>query len=419
MSSSCRRLYVAFGAAGTLLGLTPNAQADNWEWLPRIEVGGTYNDNYRMANTADQELEVYGPYIDAQVTAQMISQVSKIQITPHIRTDYFPTDHADQSTDGYLDFDGEHRTQRSDAAALVQYSNQTVIYSELLAATFPGVALGQVLPSQSGVVSVRNREQLTRAVPRYSYDFTQRTHLQLQGEYDHASFSHSGIVGLGQVGYDNYQGTAGLGFDVSPRSILSVSGTGSHFNPQAGSSSDTYGAQLQWNLRQSQVMELYARLGEERTDSQTATLGTVSGNGLTGGAGVDLRYQVTEVTLDVLRSLAPSDAGAEVIDNELRFRVLHAFEPLLSGFVGLHGVQLRSSSSGALAITGQSYVAAEGGVDYQITQSYRLEATYTLTWQRFQSTPTATSNAVSLAIIYQPLSRYEPLPEFTGIPQER
>jgi hypothetical protein len=198
----------------------------------------------------------------------------------------------------------------------------------------------------------------------------------------------------------------------------------------------------EWDLVRSQIAHFYARLGDNRSRSdvtttttvttppirrglpptvtQVTTSGVVTTNGVTGGVGVELRYQITEVTVDFLRSLSPSDVGAQVVHNELRFRVLHAFAPRFSGFLGVRGVRLRSSSSHAgLTVTGEDYLTAESGLDYQITQSFRVEAKYDFIWQRFQGTPSASSNAVGLAVIYQPLSRYEPLPEFTGIPQER
>jgi len=429
--------------AGALIGLGPGAsRAANWELLPRIEGGGTYNDNYRMANTSTGKLQVYGPYIDAQLDAQLVSPTSKLEIVPRVRSDDYPTDHADQSTDGFLDIDWDTKTQRSDFTGVATYANETVILSELLPATFPGVALGQVVPAQGGVVSFHNREQLEHVAPDYTFDFTQRTHLNLQAAYDRASFNHSLIQ---QVGYDNYSGQAGLLFNVTPLSTLSINGLGSRFRPQeGGQASTTYGVNLEWDLVHSQIAHFYARIGDNRTRSDvtntttvttstprrgrpplvttttTTTYGTVTTNGVTGGVGVDLRYQVTEVTVDFLRALAPSDAGAEVVSDELRFRVLHAFQPRLSGFFGVRGVRLRGTSNqAALAITGEDYVAAEGGFEYQFTQSWRMQATYDYTWQRFQGTPSASSNAVGLAIIYQPLSRYEPLPEFTGIPRER
>ncbi|MDE2261545.1 MAG: hypothetical protein KGL45_03385, partial [Gammaproteobacteria bacterium] len=440
MSSSCRKLYVALGA-GALLGLGHGARADNWELVPRVEGGGTYNDNYRMANTSADKLQVYGPYIDALLNAHLISQVSKLEIVPRIRSDLYPTDHADQSTDGYLDIDGDYKTQRSDFTGVAQYANQTVIYSELLPATFPGLALGQVVTARSGLVSVRNREQLEHVVPSFTYDITQRTHLNLQAAYDHASFNSGNVQ---QVGFSNYGGQAGLQFNVTPLSTLSVYGTGARFQPQSGGhAATTYGVNLQWDVVHSQIAHFYARIGDSRTRSdvtttttvttpparpflpptvtQVTTNGSVTNNGVTGGVGVDLRYQITEVTVDVLRALAPSDAGAEIVSDEVRFRVLHAFQPRFSGFLGVRGVRVRGASTGTLVggITGEDYLAAEGGCDYQLTQSFRLEGKYDLTWQRFQGTSSATSNAVGLAIIYQPLSRYEPLPELTGIPHER
>jgi hypothetical protein len=418
MSSSCRRLYVAFGA-GALLGLTAAAGADNWELLPRIEVGGTYSDNYRLADIPDQELSVYGPYIDAALAADFVSQTSKLDITPRVRSDYFPTDHSDQSTDGFLDIDGEHRTLRSDLTGVLQYSDEQIFYSDYLPATFPGLALGQASTAPSGHITVSTRQKLARAVPEYKYDVTQRVHLDLNADVEHASYQQSQVE---QIGYSSYTGGAGVGFDVSQRSVFTVTGVGTHFAPESGgNNTNDYGVQGEWDLQQSQIAKFYARLGVERTQAQTASVGTVSNNGVTGGIGVDLRYQVTEVTIDALRSLIPTSEGVVMTDQELRFRVLRAFYPRFSGFLGVRGMRLSGTSGqAALRVTSENYATAEAGVDYQFSQNYRVECAYDFAWQQFPDTPTATSNAVRVAVIYQPLSRYEPLPEFTGIPpQER
>ena len=440
MSSSYRKLYVALGA-GALIGLAPGTRADNWEVLPRIETGGMYNDNYRLADVPADKVRVYGPYIDAQLALDLNTPTDKLDIVPRVHWTNFPPDHADQSTDGYLDIDGEHKTLRSDFSGVLQYSNQTVIYSELPAATFPGVALGQPVTAVSGRVTAKNRQKLERAAPKYRFDMTQRAHLDLNADVEHVAYDQSLMQ---QIGYTSYTGGAGIGYDVSPRSIFTVMGVGSHFVPQTGGdNTNVYGAQMEWDLRQSEIAQFYARLGVNRTHADvtnttvhttttivnrrpvtttttTTSNGTVSSTGVTGGMGVDLRYQVTEVTIDAMRALTPSTEGAIVTDDELRFRVLHAFEPRFSGFFGARGIRLRGVSSQAgLGVTGEDYAAAEAGFDFQITQTYRIEAAYDYTWQRFPGTPTAASNAGRLAIIYQPLSRYEPLPEYNGIPQER
>ncbi|HEV7139019.1 MAG TPA: hypothetical protein VGN43_20465, partial [Steroidobacteraceae bacterium] len=199
-----------------------------------------------------------------------------------------------------------------------------------------------------------------------------------------------------------------------------------------------YGVQAEWDLRQSQIAHFYARLGVNRSNTQVTTTSTiisgprgrtvtpvtttntVNTTGVNGGIGVDLRYQVTEITVDLLRALTPSSQGAVLEDEELRFRVLHAFQPRLSGFMGVRGMRLRGLSNRyGVTVEGEDYVTAETGFDYQITERYRIEGAYDYIWQRFPGTPNASSNAVRLSIIYQPLSRYEPLPELNGIPQER
>ena len=414
MSLSYRRLYAVVGA-GALLGLTAKVPAANWEFLPRLEAGGTYNDNYRLAQSSADKIQAYGPYLDAQLQASWLTQRAKLEITPRVHQTYFPRDTADDSTDGYLDIDGEYRTLKSDFTMLANYSDESVIYSELLPATFPGVALGQSVGGESGRVATRNRRQLVRAAPTFTYDFTQRSHLDLEGGFDHATYDKSLIQ---QVGFTNYRGLAGLRFDVTPRADVRLDGVVSRFEPQRGGhNTNRYGVAFQWDVQPTQIMRYYLRIGADRTNANTAG-GTVGTTGINGGAGVVWKYEVTEVVLDALRALSPSAAGAEATSDELRFRVLHAFRPRFSGFLGARGVRLRGvSGQQSLAIQGEDYAAAEVGADYQITESYRLEGAYDYIWQRFQGGPAGASNAVRLSLIYQPLSRFEPLPEFTGIPQ--
>jgi hypothetical protein len=417
MSSSYRSVYFLLGA-GALLGLAPAARAGNWELLPRVEAGAMWNDNYRLADVPSQQVQVYGPYLDAQLSMDLVSPTSKLDIVPRVYWTEFPTDHQDQSTDGFLDIDGEHRTLRSNLSGVLQYSDQEVFYSDFLPATFPGLALGQPTTAPSGRISVSTRQKLVRAAPAFRYEITQRTNLDLNADIDHATYQQSQVE---QIDYTSYTGNAGIGFDVSPRSVFTVTAIGTHFAPQSGGeNTNNYGVQGEWDLQQSQIAKFYARLGVERSQAQTV-LGTVGNTGLTGGIGVDLRYQITEVTVDFLRSLIPTSQGVVMTDQELRMRALHAFYPRFSGFVGARGMRLSGSSSqGALGVTTETYAAAELGVDYQVTENYRIEAAYDYTWQKFAGSPMASSNALTLSFIYQPLSRYEPLPEFTGIPpQER
>ncbi len=278
------------------------------------------------------------------------------------------------------------------------------------------MALGQASGAQYGRVGVRSQLQREHVAPEFTYDFTQRTHLDLSGDYQHYAFGQSSVP---HIGFSDYTGKAGVLFDVTPQSTISVTGVGSRFQPQTGGhDTNRYGVDLEWSGTPSQVMHAYVRLGANRIQADTA-LGTADSNGFTGGAGVEWQYQITEVVLDVLRNLTPSSAGAEGVDDEVRFRVLHAFEPRLSGIFAARAARLRGASSQqGLAVTAEDYWSGEVGAEYELTMSFRVVATYNYTWQRFQGEGAAKSNGVDLAFVYQPLSRYQPLPEFTGIPQD-
>jgi hypothetical protein len=393
------------------------ASAANWDFNPRVEAGGTYNDNYRLAESGFPKTHVGGALVDAQFGIRSLEPTSELSILPRIHSTYFPTDSADQSTDGFLDLKGEYRTQKSDLAAVAQYANETVITSELLEATFPGVVLGQLVGGQSGRVTTQNRRQLERFAPTLTHDFTQRRHLHLDAEYLNASYNKNNV--FEQIGFRNLSGSAGLGFDVTQRSTFTVRGVAARFEPNGSPNvTNRYGIETQWDMRRSQVEHIYLRLGVDRTEAQSSgpTFGTT---GLVGGAGISWTYQITQFVLDGLRGLSPSASGAVVTQDEVRFRILRAFRPRLSGFVGVRGVSLRGADQKAIAIQGSDYVAVAAGMEFQITRSYRVSGTYDYTWQHFQGEPHAASNGVTLTIIYQPLSKYEPLPEFKGIPRER
>lgn len=415
MSSSYRKFYVALGA-GALLGMTSRAPAANWQLLPRIEAGGTYNDNYRMAESPYPKLSVYGPYIDASVDAALISPRAKLDIVPRVHATYFPSDTADQSTNEYLDIDGDYRGLRSELKGVAQYSNESVIYSELLSPTFAGVGLGQQVGGVYGRVGVRNRRTMERVVPEYIYDLTQRTHLDLQAQYQHVTF---GKTLFQQVGFTSYTGRLGAIYDATQRSKLSVTGVASRFMPQRGGfNTNRYGMNFQWAMSESQIMHTYLRVGASRVQANT-NVGTVSTTGFAGGAGVEWKYQITEVVLDVIRDFTPSSVGSEVVSDQVRFRILHAFKPRFSGLFSARAVRLSGVSTRiGTAVQGEKYLAAELGAEYQVTMSSRIEATYDYTWQEFAGEPHAASNAVTLDFVYQPLSQYEPLPEFTGIPKQ-
>jgi hypothetical protein len=397
------------------LGGAQVAHSSNWDFNPRVELSGVFNDNYRLAQDSADKVRADGAMLDASLGMRLLTQTSEISLMPRVTTSYFPNDTSDDSTNGYLDIKGNHKLQKGDYGVVAQYANEEVIFSELLPANFPGIDLGQVVGSESGRVTALNRRELERLAPTMTYDITQRYHLHLDAEYLHASYDKNLFQ---QVGFQNIEGQAGLGYDISQKVTFLGTVIGTRYEPHNSDATNGYGVQSELQFHPTQIISYYVRLGALHSEAHV-TGGDVSSTSITGGAGMTWTYQITQVVLDALRSVSPSSAGQVQNHSELRFRVIRALKPRLSGFVGARAIRLRSAVGGPIAVQGSDYLAATTGMEYQLTRSYRLAGEYDYTWQRFQGEPRAAANSIMVSIIYQPLSRFEPVPQLNGIPQER
>ncbi len=401
--------------------------AASWDFNPRLEVGGMYDDNYRLAPTGQPKVPAYGSIADVAFTGRLLSQRFELDFAPHVHNTVFPDDHTDQSTDGYLDLTGTYHTQRATIGAVFNYSNETVIASELLSATFPTLGLGQATGEETGLVSFHNRRVLERFLPNFSYELSPRFHLKADGEYENASFSHNFIEQQGQTnqviaqqGFKDYYGRVGLQYDLSQRYDLVSSASAAKFLPD-GSPTDTlrYGIEEMFEARPNQIMQYYARVGVNEVHANTLTAGNINKTLVVGGAGITWTYPLSQSTLDFIRDLSPSAGGAVVQHDEVRGRIMKALTPRLYTVLGGRYVRVRGASNEILGVVGSDYIAATGALQYQITRSYRISAEYDFTWQRFQHEPTSRSNGVVVSLVWQPLSRFNPVPDYNRLQLDR
>ena len=403
-----------YGAAAAALAAAGTVDAANWDYNPRVELAATYNDNFRLAENSQPKIVAAGPVLDATFGMRSLTQTNELSLAPRIRVSIYPDDHDDQSTDGYFDLKGEHKTQKLDLALLGSYANESVIYSDLLPANFNGTPLGEIVGTGSNRVTVSNRRQLERLEPSLVYDFTQREHFLTNLEYEHASFSKNDV--FQQIGYKNLFGTVGLGLDFTQRSTVTFMVNGARFEPEVGGDTTSYGMTSQWSWRRTQVQQFYVRAGLARSQADVPGGATTSNTNFVGGAGVSWTYQITKYVIDFLQGVSPSSSGAVVNHTEARGQLIRSFSPRLSGTLAVRAIRLRGA---AVLVQGSDYAAATAGFQYQITRNYRLAGEYDYTWLRFQGEPNANSNAVFVSIIYQPLSRFEPLPDLNGLPPPR
>jgi hypothetical protein len=425
--AAAARVALAGAALASAALLSGKARAGDWDFNPRIELGGEYNDNYRLAASDQPKIPAYGTDADVSLTERLIDPRYEFDITPHVHNTFFPDDHTDQSTDGYLDLSGNYHTQRATYGGLFTYANETVISSELLQASFPGQGLGQTTGEETGLVSFHNRRVLERFLPNYSYDLSPRWHIKAEGEFENASFSQniaeqqSGTnLLIAQQGFKDYYGKGGLQYDFSQRYDLVSSVVGSKYLPD-GSPTDTirYGVEETFEARPNQIMQWYGRLGVDEIHANTLVDGNIDKTLVVGGAGVSWTYQLAQYTMDYIRDLSASAGGAVVEHQEVRGRVLKALTPRLYAIVAARYVRVRGASQTILAIAGSDYVTGSASLQYQLTRNYRLAAEYDYDWQRFQNEPSSKSNGIVVSVIWQPLSRYNPVPNLNQLQLDR
>jgi hypothetical protein len=439
---SSARVALAGATLASALFAT-KAHASNWDFEPRIELGGMYNDNYRLIQNGMPKVPAYGVLADVATGFSLIDQRSELDIVPRVHASFFPDDHEDQSTDGYFTINGDYRMQRGSFGGTANYSNETVLASELLPATFPGVTLGQVQGATTGRVIIHNRRQLEQVAPRGTWDFTPRWHLNLNGQYEHASFTNNLTGGLTaaqqqqyvQVGFQDAFASAGLQYDITQRQDIVFRVTGARFMPDKvtvlgsgptatpvnSTTTDTnrYGVEAQWDTKPTNTMQTYMRLGVSEVHANTAVDGVINKTLVVGGAGVVWTYQLHQYVVDFIRSLSPSAAGAVVEDDELRFRALQALQPRLYAVFAARATRVRGASQTILGVQGSDYLTASAGLQYQLTRSFRIASEYDFTWQHFQGEPRAMSNGISVSVIWEPQSRFKPIPDYNKLPLDR
>ena len=101
MSSSSRNGALLAGAllAGVLVA-PGKARASNWEFEPRVEVGGLYNDNFRLIEHNQPEVQAYGVLADLAMGFSLIGQRSELDIVPRVHSSFFPDHRPDRGSLG-------------------------------------------------------------------------------------------------------------------------------------------------------------------------------------------------------------------------------------------------------------------------------------------------------------------------------
>jgi hypothetical protein len=402
MSRSC---YCSgwFAVASTAsVALAGPACAADWHWDPRIEVGGVYNDNFRL--TGNDKISVTGAELDAALQISALTPTTEFRLVPRIRSEFFPSDHDQNLNDQFLTADYIYHGQRWLGDLNASFARQSVLSSELPSSSLAPGGLGTVVGGDTGFVNVRSRRDDAHVAPNATLQLSQRYKLQLGAAYDDVTYQPS-FAGS-YVDFKNYSALVGLGYDVSQRSTVYLNAVGLRYEPKTSvnQDSDSYGARVEWWYHTSQTLHGYLRGGLDRTDSNntTTTSSRQRSTNYVFGAGLTGLYQVTAFYFDVSRAVVPSGAGGLITRDQLQLRVRRSFSPRYSAFVQAYGTNDSGAQTGSEFLD-RRYVTGAVGLEWRFLREFSVRGQYGYRWQKYGNSPSgASGNEFIVSLVYEP-----------------
>ncbi len=398
-----RRIATAVTLLLLACGGGPAAYAANWEFLPKIGVGAFTDDNYTLRPDTLEPVDVVGAEIDAEFAWRASTPLTTFTVVPRFVSTLIPDDDEWESNDGYLRLDWSHERQRLDAGLRAEYSDETTVRSELPSSDVDG-DLGDPDEGDTGVVAVDNRRQRLTVRPRLSFDVTERSALLADAGYQDVGYDRDSAGNT--EGYSNTSASIGYRFATSTTSGFTARGTASRYERDSDSlETDSYGVQVEWGSRLTEVTRWYVRVGAEEVDipqSSQTTGGSTSETGFDGGIGAEWGFQVTRLFVDATSSVQPNASGRIIQRDELRLRLTRQFGPRFFGHLGARANRDTALSDDLGTFRDRDYATGALGLEWRMTREFSLVGQYDVTWQEHETDPSdATSNAFRLSIVYE------------------
>jgi hypothetical protein len=397
-----RAIGVARGSGRALIFtiMTGVSVAAEYELNPRVEVAGGYNDNVTFLPA--NEISAADALVDARVEFVAREPNWQWRVTPEVHGNWY-SGHSDLNSNGeFLHLDGQRSGARYTLAFYGYGSSQSLITNYLPTAIISS-GLGTPQPGTTLATPASVRENLGYVRPSYMLQMTPRSSLELNLEYTDATYSEKD---RGYTNYSDLAGAIGLVLRATPTGSVTLRAIGARFDPDIGRAADTYVVDAQWDGKFSSTKQYYLRVGVARTDlsgslanEPTAPNSTTT---VTGGAGAQWTYTLTEIFVDLTRDVEATGLGYGVNRDQLRLRVARRFTPRLAGFLGMRAIH-DDPVPGSVSsnVQAQRYGYGTVGFEWRFVREFSLIGAYNFTDYHYTGS-NAQANAVRLSVVYEP-----------------
>lgn len=387
------------------LGAPPDALAQQWVMTPVIEIGLQHIDNPRLQETDDTE-NITGGLLDVAGELRRNTQTSSVLFRPGVAIYRYSGD-SDEDSEGYfLDFDAENNGQRSNWRFAANLGREEVLRGETTSSEIDDVGVDDSVQTGTGRTFVRRERDQLRARPGFTFEFTERTALEMDVNYINTQYDTQEIGEA--VDYTNSRVDAAIVRSLTPDSTVQLGVFASKYEPDAlNQDTDSVGARLRYEKEVTDISSFFIEVGGQDSELPVPALpGTeVSETSFLWNIGYARRLERTRWRFDAGQAVTPSGSGFLVQRDLLRASMQHQLRPRWS--LLLSAVLMNTDTLGAddLVVTGNDRDYAQGRVAlaYQMTQNWTIEALYGLTYQDFADTPgDAQEHEGRLSLVYRP-----------------
>ena len=397
------KLRAVLGAV--LVASVSPATAAEWSFDPRLAAAYLYNDNNRLTDVPGAEIDVSGAELNAEIAIRAETPRSLFQLTPRLRSTFFPDDEQEEADDRFVKMLARHATERAVALLDVNYSSVVT-----LGDYYPGSAVknDDTLGDPDRGVSVgqsgRNRQDRLVFTPQFSFDVTERQRLELDIEYLDVTYDEQ--VQGDREDFQDLAFAVGYRFALSETASVAVRGGFATFDPADADSTDAQGLNVEWRNEISDTAEAYVRVGANRVETIANNGGSNWDTGFAGGAGMRWAFEVTDIWLDAESYLDPNSTGVIVNRNQARAQLSRRLGPLTRVMLGARVISDTGTGDAQDSFTDRVYAAGNLGIEWRIARKWTLVGSYDYSWREYDNAVTdAASNSFRIGVVWEPNRR--------------
>lgn len=406
MSSSFRKATLAVG----LLSIGASAAyAQQYQFIPTVELTGEYNTNRSLNPVEDESSQAYKALLEGRWVRT--TPRSDTEFLPRIRFQEYPDESRVDSMEGLAELRTDYRFLKGSVEFKGFYRQQDTFSYEYGDTDGPELdPNGQPVPDSDGasVVVPGNTRTSWQVEPTATYLFTERTSVELLGRFDAARYE-SETPGE-REGFESPHFEASVVRRLSPASRVSFGPYWAKYESRDGENeTETIGASLSYRYEWTKIDRTTLVLNYEQNDVYNENnfdqTDEVSAWGVEWIGTRKLR--VGNIRYAVGRFLEPSSIGSRREVDRLRVTYSRPLSPRLF-FRGTTRMSLnRELGNTTNNESDRDQANLELMLRYNFTPTFYVSPGYKFAWQDVRDSGSAESHGVFLSFGYRGLDERE------------